>query len=160
MDYVADQLGMDPVDFRKLNTLKPGDTTLTGEVIKKHSGNVTKCVEKVAEAINYGKKTEKEIEREKKTGKIIGKAVCTLHKAPAMPPFTGTTVILKMNEDGTVIANLSLVDIGSGTYTSIAQIIAEELKVTLDTVKIAFESGRDGDYCQPGSHFSHRYRTF
>lgn len=145
MDYVADKLGIDPVEFRRINTLKPGSVTLTGEVIKEHSGNVTKCIEEAAKAINYGKKTEEEIAREKKTGKVIGKAVCSLHKAPAMPPFTGTTVILKMNEDGSVIANLSLVDIGSGTYTSIAQIIAEELKVPLDKIKIAFESDTDRD---------------
>ncbi len=139
LDYVADKLGMDPVEFRKINALKPGSLTLTGEVIKEHTGNVTKCIEEVAKAIDYGKKTEKEIEREKKTGKITAKAVCALHKAPAMPPFTGTTVLIKMNEDGSVIANLALVDIGCGTYTSVAQIIAEELDIPLEKVKISFD---------------------
>jgi len=133
------------VEFRKLNTLKEGSVTITGEKIKDHTGNVTKCIEEAAKAINYGKKTEKEIEREKKTGKVIGKAVCALHKAPAMPPFTGTVVILKMNEDGSVIANLSLVDYGAGTYTSIAQIIAEELSIPVEKVKVAFECDTDRD---------------
>jgi len=145
MDYVADKLGIDPVKFRKLNTLKPGSVTLTGETITDHTGNVTKCIEEVAKAINYGKKTKEEKDREKKAGKVIGKAVCALHKAPAIPPFTGTVVILKMNEDGSVIANLSLVDYGAGTYTSIAQIIAEELSIPIEKVKIALECDTDRD---------------
>ena len=145
MDFIADKLGMDPVEFRKINALKPGSKTLTGEVIKKHTGNVTKCIDEVAKAINYGEKTEEERKIEEENGTLIGKSVCALHKAPAMPPFTGTTVILKMNEDGSVIANLSLVDIGSGTYTSVAQIIAEELSIPLEKVKVAFECDTDRD---------------
>ncbi len=145
MDYVADTIGLDPVEFRKINVLKPGAVTLTGEVITEHTGDVKKCIEEAAKAINYGTKTEEEQEREKKTGKVIGKAVCALHKAPAMPPYTGTVVILKMNEDGSVIANLSLVDYGAGTYTSIAQMIAEELSLPIEKVKIAFECDTDRD---------------
>ncbi|MBP7651792.1 xanthine dehydrogenase family protein molybdopterin-binding subunit [Candidatus Dependentiae bacterium] len=145
LDYIADKLKIDPLKMRLINTLKPGSTTLTGETIHHNTGNVTKCIELVAKAINYGKKTPAEIKREKKNKTIIGKGISSLHKAPAMPPFTGTVVILKMNEDGSVIANLSLTDYGAGTYTSIAQMIAEQLKIPVEKVKIAFECDTDRD---------------
>ncbi|MBF0547709.1 MAG: xanthine dehydrogenase family protein [Candidatus Riflebacteria bacterium] len=145
MDLVAKTVGLDPLEFRKINALKPGSITLTGEEISDHSGNVVKCLEAVAESIKYGKLTEEEKEREKRTGMKIGKAVAALQKAPAMPPFTGTVVILKMNEDGTVIANFSLTDYGAGTYTSVGQIIAETLKFPLKKIKIPIETDTDRD---------------
>lgn len=145
MDLCAQIVRMDPLEFRKLNALKPGSTTLTGEKITANTGNITKCLDEAAQAVNYGELTKEEKAREKATGRKIGKAVVGLHKAPAMPPFTATTVIVKMNEDGTVTVNLSLIDYGQGTYTAIAQIIAERLRFPLDRVKVAFESDTDRD---------------
>jgi len=145
MDLVAHAIGMDSLEFRKKNALKAGSITLTGEKITDHTGNVTKCMEEAAKAINYGTLTKEEEEREKRTGMKIGKAVAALHKAPAMPPFVSTVVIIKMNEDGTVTANLSLIDYGQGTYTAVAQMIAERLRFPIDRVKVAFESDTDRD---------------
>ncbi len=146
MTILARAIGMDPLEFRKRNALRPGSITLTGEVIREHTGNVTKCMDTVARAIGYGEPLSKELEdREARTGKRIGKAVVALHKAPAMPPFTGTAVVLRMNEDGTVIATLSLTEIGAGTYTSIAQIIAEALKFPVERIKIPIENDTDRD---------------
>jgi CO/xanthine dehydrogenase Mo-binding subunit len=145
MSLVAEAIGMDPVEFRRQNALKAGSTTLTGEKIYEHTGNVTKCIDTVAEAINYGSLTQEEQEREKRDGVVIGKGVAALHKAPAMPPFTAAAVILKMNEDGTVTANLSLIDYGQGTYTAVAQMIAERLGFPIEKVKVAFDSDTDRD---------------
>lgn len=145
MDLVARTIGMDPLEFRRINCLKPGSQTLTGEVITEHTGNIGKCLEEAARAINYGKLTPEEEARQKRTGLRIGKSVAGLQKAPAMPPFTGSAVTLKMNEDGTVTANLSLTDMGQGTYTSVAQMIAERMHMPVSKVKVAFECDTDRD---------------
>ena len=145
MDLVAKTVGVDPLEFRKINAIKPGSVTLTGEVITEHKGNVTKCMETVADAVGYGSLSEEEKGYELKTGLKIGKSVAALHKAPAMPPFTASAVILRMNEDGTVIANFTLTELGAGTYTSVAQILAEELKFPLEKIKISIESDTDHD---------------
>ncbi len=145
MDLVANAIGMDPIEFRLKNTLKPGSITLTGEKITANHGNPTRVIEAAAEAIGYGSLSKDEEARQKRTGMKIGKAVAALHKAPAMPPFTATTVIIKANEDGSVTANISLVDYGQGTYTAVAQIIAERLRCPVERVKVAFESDTDRD---------------
>ena len=145
MDLVAQAVGLDPLEFRLRNALKPGATTLTGEAITEHTGNITACLEKAAEMVNSGSVSAEEEQRAAASGKKIGKAVVGLHKAPAMPSFTATTVVVKMNEDATVTANLTLVDYGQGTYTAVAQMIAERLKMPLERVKVAFESDTDRD---------------
>jgi len=145
MELVATAIGLDPLLFRLKNALRPGSKTLTGETILPSTGNVVKCIEEAARRIHYGELTKEEKEREARTGWKIGKGVGALQKAPAMPSFTATAVVLKMNENGTVIANLALTDYGQGTYTSLRQIIAERLGFPLEKVKIAFESDTDRD---------------
>ena len=118
MELVAQAIGMDPLEFRKKNLLKPGSRTITGELIAEHTGSPQKCLDAVAKAIHYGGLTKEEAEREKRTGRKIGKGVAVLHKAPAMPSFTATAAIVKMNCDGTVIVNVGLTEIGQGSATA------------------------------------------
>ena len=145
MELVAQTIGMDPLEFRRKNLLKPGSITLTGEMITEHNGDVRKCLDSVAQAIGYGALTAAEKARETRTGLKIGKGVATLHKAPAMPPFTATSVVVKMNSDGTVIANVGLTDIGQGSTTAFAQIAAERLRFPLSKVKVTIEKDTDRD---------------
>ncbi len=145
MELVAQTIGMDPLEFRRKNLLKPGSITLTGEMITKHNGDVRKCLDSVAQAIGYGALTPAEKAREAETGLKIGKGLATLHKAPAMPPFTATSVVVKMNSDGSVIANVGLTDIGQGSTTAFAQIAAERLKFPLSKVRVTIEKDTDRD---------------
>ncbi len=145
MELVAAAIGMDPLEFRLRNALRPGSLTLTGEKITTHTGDVTKCIEEAARRIGYGSLTPGELERQRGTGWKIGKGVAALHKAPAIPAATATAVVIKMNEDGSVIVNLALTDYGQGTYTSVRQIIAERLRFPLEKIKVAFESDTDRD---------------
>jgi CO/xanthine dehydrogenase Mo-binding subunit len=145
MELVAQTIGMDPLEFRRKNLLKPGSLTLTGEKITEHNGDVRKCLDSVAKAIGYGAFTAEEKAREARTGLKIGKGVATLHKAPAMPPFTATSVVVKMNSDGAVIANVGLTDIGQGSTTAFAQIAAERLRFPLSKVRVTIEKDTDRD---------------
>jgi CO/xanthine dehydrogenase Mo-binding subunit len=145
MELIARTIGMDPLEFRRKNLLKPGSITLTGEKITDHTGDIRKCLDSVAAAIGYGALTAAEKAREAKTGLKIGKGVATLHKAPAMPSNTATLVVVKMNADGSVIANVGLTDIGQGSTTALAQIAAERLRFPLDKVKVTIEKDTDRD---------------
>ncbi len=141
MDAVAASLGMDPVEFRKKNLLRPGSITITGEKIVEHTGNVRKCLEQVAQEIGWGK------EEEAKSGKkkLRGKGIAVLHKAPAMPPNTASSAIIKFNEDATADVIVSGVDYGQGTATSLSQIAAHALRLPLE--KIHFVWGKDTEQC-------------
>ncbi len=145
MELVAEAIEMDPLEFRRKNAVRPGSITLTGEKITEHTGNVLKCIDAAATAVDYGRLTASEKAREKKTGWKIGKGIAALHKAPAMPPFTASAVIVKMNSDGSVNANLGLTEIGQGSATAITQIVAERLAFPLEKVKVAVEKDTDRD---------------
>ncbi len=145
MELVAQTIGMDPLEFRRINLLTPGSLTLTGEKITAHCGDIRKCLDSVAESIRYGTLTPEEEAREKRTGMKIGKGVATLHKAPAMPPFTATAAVIKMNSDGSVLVNVGLTEIGQGSTTALAQIAAERLEFPLHKVIVTIEKDTDRD---------------
>ncbi len=145
MELVAQAIGMDSLEFRKKNLLRPGSRTLSGEVIREHTGSPLKCLEAAAKAIDYGTLTGEEQEHEARTGRKVGKGLATLHKAPAMPPFTASATVVKMNSDGTVLVNFALEEIGQGCSTAIAQIAAERLRFPLEKVKVANERDTDKD---------------
>jgi len=145
MDLCSQALKMDPYEFRKINMYKEGSTTITGEVITANSGDVRKCMDTVCKAIGYSKLTKKERDYEKETGKKIGKALVTFKKAPAMPSFTGSSTTIRMNEDGSVTANLTLTEIGQGTYAGISQMIAECLRIPVEMVKVTLDCDTDHD---------------
>jgi len=69
-----------------------------------------------------------EQERQARTGRRIGKGIATLHKAPAMPSFTSTAAVIKMNSDGSVVVNIALTEIGQGTATVVTQMAADRLR--------------------------------
>ncbi len=145
MELIADVIGMDPLEFRRRNALVPGSKTLTGETITSNTGDVTRCIDAVAESIGYGRLDADESAREQRTGRKIGKGLAALHKAPAMPPFTASAIVIKMNSDGTVVVNLGLTEIGQGSTTAMAQIVAERLKFDMAKVKICVDKDTDRD---------------
>ncbi len=145
MELVAHAIGMDPLEFRARNLLRPGSVTLTGEKITEHTGNPRKCLEEVAQAIGYGRLTDEEAAHEARTGRKVGKGLATLHKAPAMPSFTASAAVVKMNSDGSVVVNIALTEIGQGSATAIAQIAAERLRFPVARVKVTIEKDTDKD---------------
>lgn len=143
-ELCAETLDMNPVDFRLKNVLRTGSKTITGEPVTDNTGRVDLCLKNVAESIGYGsKKTEAELAEEKRTGKIRGKGVALLHKAPAMPSWAASSTIIQMNEDGTLRFNVAGIDYGQGTYTVLQQIIAERFKLPIEKVHVITESNTD-----------------
>ncbi len=135
---------MDSFEFRMKNLLKPGSKTITNEIITKNTGNVQECLRVVKDSIGWGiEKTEEEKANEIKTGKYKGKGIAVLHKAPAMPSWSASSALIQMNEDGSIKFNVGGIDYGQGTYTVLAQIIAERLNIPLDKIHVVNETNTD-----------------
>jgi CO/xanthine dehydrogenase Mo-binding subunit len=130
MDMLAEKIGLDPVEFHKRNCVQGGDVLATGMVI--HDVGVKECVEKVAQALDWGVKDPPSA-----PNKLRGKGVALAWKAPAMPPNAGSSALVKMNSDGTVTVSVGGQELGQGTFTAMAQIAAEALGVAYESVKVS-----------------------
>ncbi len=57
MDHVAEELGMDPLELRLRNVLRPGDRTPTGQLLE-HSVGAERCLKEAARAAGWGLSAE------------------------------------------------------------------------------------------------------
>lgn len=144
MDMIAEKLEMDPYEFRMKNLLRPGETTISGELIYDTTGSPEACLNAVIKEIGWtGRKSEEERQAEIKTGKVRGKGFAMLAKAPAMPSYTSTAAIMQMDEDGHVKIMIGAVDMGQGANTIMAQVAAEELGVPIENVEVVWNVDTD-----------------
>jgi CO/xanthine dehydrogenase Mo-binding subunit len=130
IDELAEQIGMDAVDFRRLNCLKTGSTLVTGS--KMHPTGLLQCIDTTARAIGWGKKAPPSGPNKRR-----GKGLALMWKAPAMPPNAGSSAWVELIEDGTVNVGVGGQDIGQGVFTVAAQMAAAALGVPYESVRIA-----------------------
>jgi CO/xanthine dehydrogenase Mo-binding subunit len=130
IDELALEIGMDAVQFRKINCLKTDSTLVTGS--KMHATGLPQCIEKTADGIGWGKKNPPS-----STNKRRGKGIALMWKAPAMPPNAGSSAWVELVEDGTVNVGLGGQELGQGSFTVAAQMAAAALGVPYETVRIA-----------------------
>ncbi|GIN20455.1 xanthine dehydrogenase family protein molybdopterin-binding subunit [Siminovitchia fordii] len=133
MDMMAKKLNMDPLDFRYINAISPGDTTPTQVKLNTSNvGNVQKCMDRLKELIHW-----KDGERVEVDENIIrAKGVSCIWKTSTIDTNASSGVILTFNPDGSVNLMSGVVEIGTGTKTILAQILAERLKMPIEKINV------------------------
>jgi carbon-monoxide dehydrogenase large subunit len=97
-----------------------------------HPTGLTECLEKTAEAIDWGQKVSPSAPNKRR-----GKGIALMWKAPAMPPNAGSSAWVELSEDGKVALGVGCQDIGQGAFTVIAQMAAATLGVPYEWVRVA-----------------------
>ena len=126
---IAKAIGMDPVQFRKINAIKEGDTLAYGA--KMNPGDLLGAIDRVAKEIRWGK-----AQKSKNANRLVGKGLACFWKAPAMPPNASSAAYLKFNEDGSMNLTVSGMEIGQGFLTVMAQVAAEVLTVPVSKIRV------------------------
>src|SRR5438477_1837484 len=129
MNELADQLKIDPVQFRIINEPKTDESL----GIPFSSRHMLECLQLGGEKFGWSKRTP-EVGSMKRDGLTLGwgMAGCTWMAArfPA-------EAIVHLRDDGTVRVACGTQDIGTGTYTKLAQIVAQKTGVPLDKIEVA-----------------------
>jgi xanthine dehydrogenase molybdenum-binding subunit len=142
MDELADEIGVDPLDFRLKNFVGQGDLFWgQGPTVKSiiQSCGVEEILRRGAEMIDWYNRPKPGSQRGRyRRGIGMGRGY---HTSSAGAPVPGTVIdfsgaFLKLNEDGTLDYVTALMDHGGGTVEAHAKIIAEELCVPLENVNI------------------------
>jgi CO/xanthine dehydrogenase Mo-binding subunit len=149
MDRIAQVVGLSPVEIRRRNFLKPGQTTTTEQVVREEI-DLGKLLDRALELSDYHAKKghfavkNSNVDKgvlvpEKRTRKGMGIAAF-LHGAG----FTGSgerylssVVGVEGCSDGTLRVLVSSTEFGQGTKTVLCQIAAETLGLRYEDVTIA-----------------------
>ncbi len=147
MDELAHELGMDPVELRRLNWVREGDPanplagkvgegTVQSNVIE--SCGLAECTDEALAAIGWQAKRPRSQDGRYRYG--LGMAVARQGSGIAGVDLAGATI--KMNDDGSFNLLVGATDLGTGGDTILAQIAAGVLGVRLQDM-IVYSSDTD-----------------
>jgi len=129
MNELADELKIDPVQLRVLNEPKIDE----GLGIPFSSRHFLECLELGAEKFGWSKRN-REVGSMKRDGLTLGWGMAGCAWIAARFPAEAN---VELRDDGTTRVACGTQDIGTGTYTILAQLGAEKTGVPLDKVEVA-----------------------
>ena len=141
LDIAARELGMDLVEIRKRNLIPPDAFPYEHKIIDQafaplilDSGNYKAVVDKALEMIGYDKFVKEEQPRLRKEGKYVGIAIAPFIETTGVGPYEGARVTVEAS--GKINVATGIGTQGQGHFTSFAQIVAEQLGVEVNDVRI------------------------
>ncbi|MEE9568822.1 MAG: molybdopterin cofactor-binding domain-containing protein, partial [Candidatus Binatia bacterium] len=157
VDQLAEKLGMDPAEVRRKNLIPTNQfpyTTATGGIYD--AGDYVACLDMALKKANYSK-LRKEQEKARKEGRLFGIGLVTVVDPSVTniayitvaytPEFrasgkfnpksgSGETAVVKMDPLGQVSVIINTVPEGQGHETIVSQIVADELTISPDDVRV------------------------
>jgi xanthine dehydrogenase molybdenum-binding subunit len=135
MDMLAEELGMDAVEFRKINANEPYKTTEQGIGIT--SCGYIECLDAAAEGIGWKEKRGKQASPEPNKVRGIGLAgMWHVGGGSRIYRSDGCGAIVKIDDFGNVFLLTGASEIGQGSDTSLCQIVADTLGVPYDRISL------------------------
>lgn len=128
MDELAEKLNIDPLEFRLINYAEKNP--LDGKEFSEK--NLKECYEKGAISIGWKDRNSKPATK-KEGNFLIGYGMAT---ATYPANRSKASVKLKLYQEGNAVAACCTQDIGTGTYTVMAQIMADALGLPIEKVEI------------------------
>jgi putative selenate reductase molybdopterin-binding subunit len=166
MDEIATELGLDVIEFRRLNWVKVGDgldiaphlgegekETVT-EVPIILSSALAECVELGQQAIGWERRNDPDwhmVPGKPHLRRGLGMAVC-MH-GTAIPGLDMGGASIKINDDGSFNLQVGATDLGTGSDTVLGQMAAEVLGVPLADI-IVYSSDTDMTPFDTGAYAS------
>lgn len=121
MDIVARKLGMDPVEFKRKNLMKDGDSTPIGGHISHIRGN--EALDKAIDLAGYRKAKPKNVGR-------------GLAFSEWSPSGGEGSIFVTIDDSGKVKISSPVVDQGAGVLTVIVECVGEELQVPAAEIEL------------------------
>jgi xanthine dehydrogenase large subunit len=139
IDDIARTLDLDPLDVRRQNFYGIDERNLTPYQQKVDDNIIDSLVGTLAESAGYRSRREA-IQEFNRAGTVLRKGIA-LTPVKFGISFTNTMLnqagaLVHVYKDGTVRLNHGGTEMGQGLYTKVAQVVADELGVSLDRVGI------------------------
>jgi len=142
MDELSERLRIDPIELRRLNHIRVGETSPIFEKLGEgregveqtvKSCELERCLQIGAERIGW---TEKRGKRIRDGSWAHGVGMSVMMQGSGIPLIDMAAATIKMNEDGSFNLLIGATDIGTGSDTILAQIAAEVLGVPLEKMLV------------------------
>lgn len=141
LDAAARELGIDRAEIRRRNYLKPDQFPHDHEIIYQDfapltydSGNYEPALDRALEMIDYAGFVNEEKPRLEAEGKKVGLGIVSYVEGTGIGPYEGARVTVEAS--GKVHVATGVGTQGQGHFTSFAQIVADQLGVSVSDVRL------------------------
>jgi CO/xanthine dehydrogenase Mo-binding subunit len=135
MDTLARKLHMDPLELRRKNAILKGHTCPTQTPLNESNvGDLPGCIDKLKALMDWQKGITSPVNERK----VRVKGICCSWKTSTISGASSGVVLL-FNTDGSVNILSGIVEIGMGTKTVLAQLLAERLKMNINKIHVQME---------------------
>jgi CO/xanthine dehydrogenase Mo-binding subunit/aerobic-type carbon monoxide dehydrogenase small subunit (CoxS/CutS family) len=136
IDELARSIGIDPIEFRRRNAIRPGERMVSADKfdadVDYRSNGLDQCFDLVRDALRSDGPYDRPAPQGWRTGE--GTALTMTHTVPPKGHFAHTRIALQ--EDGTYQLTFGTAEFGNGTTTVHCQIAATALQTTVDRIRI------------------------
>jgi len=133
MDEIAAKLNLDPAEVRRVNLLKPPTVTVNG--LRVLSYGLPECIDQVITRSGWNGRKGK-LPKGRGLGMACSHYVSGAANSIIRSDMPHSTVNIKIDRDGGVVVYTGAAEIGQGSDTMTAQIVAEVLGCGLSRVKV------------------------
>jgi len=128
VEIAAEKCGMDSIEFRRLNMVKQGSTTITEQKLDTHTVSLDEVLSKVLTQIDYYEKLKK-CSRGEGCGELYGIGLAISYRGMSLGA-EGTdfcAAIINVQFDGSVLIETGIHENGQGSESTMMLIAAEQL---------------------------------
>ncbi|MBM4372178.1 MAG: molybdopterin-dependent oxidoreductase, partial [Deltaproteobacteria bacterium] len=139
VDELAARIGLDPLEFRRRNHIRSGESSPVFEALGEGGPGVAQsigscglpaCLDRGAEAIGWATRRGRT-----QTGVVRrGVGMACLMQGSSIPGVDMGAAWMKLNDDGSFNLHVGATDLGTGSDTVLSQIAAEVLTVGVDRI--------------------------
>jgi 4-hydroxybenzoyl-CoA reductase subunit alpha len=133
LDKIAEQLGLDPAEYRKRIAVEPFSSTVNG--LRVTTCGLKECIDRVAEASGWHERRGT-LPPGHGLGLAISSYVTGAGKAIYWNDMPHSGVIVKIDRGGGVAVLCGSSDIGQGSDTMLATVVAEELGIDVLDIRV------------------------
>src|SRR6478752_4608363 len=133
LDEIAAKLNIDPAEIRQRNLLQPPCVTVNG--LRVQSYGLPECIDQVVERSQW-KQRKGKLAKGRGLGIACSHYVSGAANSIIRSDMPHSTVNIKIDRDGGVVVYTGASDIGQGSDTMTAQIVAEVLGCSLPRVRV------------------------
>lgn len=135
MDELARALGMDPLALRRLNVIRPGHLSPTR--VKCTSGNLGDAAACVDQLRTLAEWNPTPVRLNSHTVRAQG--IACFWKTSNPPTDAASGAVVTFAADGSLNLNTGVVEMGSGSQSHLAEMLADRVGVSIDQVHVVFD---------------------
>src|SRR6266481_1058421 len=133
LDEIAAELSIDPAEIRRVNLLKPPCVTVNN--LRVQSYGLPECIEKVVDRSQW-RTRRSQLPPGRGMGMACSHYVSGAANSIIRSDMPHSTVNIKIDRDGGAVVYTGASDIGQGSDTMVAQIVAEVLGIALGRIRV------------------------